>query len=107
LCPYRRFEVRAGIEAAEKAPAVVLRDAQGFQPRELFSKYSAFSRRAFLHCLGEQHTARLKATSRATQLILLPLSTTSFFFCRFRPKIACQASKPPKSLKQSKIDLAF
>jgi hypothetical protein len=35
----------------------------------------------------------------------LPLPV--FIFCVFSPEIACQAPKPPKSLKQNKIQLAF
>jgi hypothetical protein len=49
----------------------------------------------------------MSESQRAKQLILLPLSLLNFIFRVFRPKIACQAPKPLKPLKQNKIELAF
>jgi hypothetical protein len=41
------------------------------------------------------------------QLIQNTLPLIEFTFGIFSPKIACQAPKPPNSLKQNKIELAF
>jgi hypothetical protein len=44
---------------------------------------------------------------REKQLILLPLLSPLFFFAIFRPKIACQAPKPPNPLPTNNIRVAF
>jgi hypothetical protein len=47
------------------------------------------------------------SAKREDLVLLLALALASKkVFCVFSPKTACQAPKPPKSLKQKEIDLA-
>jgi hypothetical protein len=48
-------------------------------------------------------------TGEATKyrLCFAVVAALVFIFRVFSPKIACQVQKPPKSLKQNKIELAF
>jgi hypothetical protein len=48
---------------------------------------------------------RSEAAGEATDLIAFAFALV--FFLQFRPKIACQAPKPPKSLKKQELALAF
>jgi hypothetical protein len=55
----------------------------------------------------------LFAASAVAFLVVIPegdlllFLALAFIFFKFLPKIACQAPKPPKSLKQKEIKLAF
>ena len=44
---------------------------------------------------------------RSADPITLMISRNTISFRVFRPKNACQAPKPPKPLKQNKIELAY
>jgi hypothetical protein len=56
-------------------------------------------------------SAEGSSEARRTKRLIIPFvfftyTNTQLFFCVFRPKNACQAPKPPNSLKQKKIELA-
>jgi hypothetical protein len=50
---------------------------------------------------------RLERSPKGEAIDLIAFVFVLVFFFKNNPEIACQASKPPNSIKQNKIELAF